>query len=332
LAKITSFDVARAAGVSQPTVSRALRNVPGTSPETRQRVRAAAAELGYVVSEVGRNLSTRRTGRVAVVSDELTNPYYPELVEPLRRVLAAAGLGMVIVSDSRRAAVTAEALADGSYDGVILTTTTRDSLLPRNLSARGVPHVLANRVLDVPECPSCSMDNRGGARGVAELLLSLGHSSIGWVQGPVDTSTGRGRAAALTEALRAAGVPPPREWRVRTAFDHDAALRAGLAMLGSTEPPTAVACGNDVIALGVLSAARRLGMRVPEDLTVIGFDDIGMASWPVIDLTTVHCDLERLADVAVHLLIEEMHERSAEPAEHVLPVSVVLRSTHGPPR
>src|SRR3954471_13154737 len=135
--KITSFDVARRAGVSQPTVSRALRNMPGTSPETRQRVVAAATELGYVVSEVGRNLSTRRSGRVAVVSDELTNPYYPELVEPLRLCLAAEGLGMVIVSDSRRSSVTAETLADGSYDGVILTTTTRNSALPRDLSARG---------------------------------------------------------------------------------------------------------------------------------------------------------------------------------------------------
>ncbi|GAA3543986.1 LacI family DNA-binding transcriptional regulator [Amycolatopsis ultiminotia] len=328
--KVTSHDVARLAGVSQPTVSRALRNLPGTSPETRQKVLDAALELSYVPSDSARALSTTQSRRVAVVSEELTNPYYPELVEPIRRRLAEAGLRTVVVTDSEHRAVGPEVLADGSYDGVILTTTLRTSALPRDLTERGIPHVLVNRVLDHPESPSCSVDNSAGARAVVELLAGLGHRHVGLVQGPVATSTGRERADALRKALRARGVRVRRDELVRTAFDHDAGRAAAGELLDRAERPTAIVGGNDVIALGVLSAARERGLRVPEDLTVAGFDDIPMAGWPLVGLTTVRCDLERLAHTAVELLQDAMTTPAPPPVERRIPVSLVLRGTHGP--
>ncbi len=192
--QITSFDVARRAGVSQPTVSRALRNLPGASLETRRRVLAAAAELSYVPSDSGRALSTSSTRRVAVVSEELTNPFYPALVDPLSRYLAASELRTVLVTQTEQRPVTVDALADGSYDGVILTTTRRRSSLPRDLTERGLPHVLANRILDDAESPSCSVDNAAGARAIARLLAALGHRYVASIQGPTDTSTGIERA------------------------------------------------------------------------------------------------------------------------------------------
>ena len=151
--QVTSFEVARLAGVSQPTVSRALRNLPGASPETRARVMAAARELSYIPSASGRVLSTSRTRRVAVVVEELTNPYYPQLVEPLRRELAEHGLRMVLVTHTEQGPVGVTELADGSYDGAILTTTERRSSLPRDLTERGIPHVLANRTSTCPSHP-----------------------------------------------------------------------------------------------------------------------------------------------------------------------------------
>jgi LacI family transcriptional regulator len=329
--KVTSFDVARRAQVSQPTVSRALRNLPGTSPETRRRVQAAAEELGYVVSETGRNLSTRKTRRIAVVSDELTNPFYPQLVEPTRRYLADQGLGMVVVADTKRSSVTAEVLADGSYDGVILTTTTRNSSLPSDLSARGIPYVLANRVIDDPTSFSCTVDNKSGAEAVVGLLLSLGHRRIGSIQGPVNTSTGRDRAAATASSLRRRGMTQPRELTVRVLFEHDAAHAAASTMLAVPSPPTAVVCGNDVIAMGVLSAARELDVDVPGELTVVGFDDIPMAGWPIVNLTTVRSDLDGLARTAVGLLCRQLEEPFASPETSILPVQLVERGTHGHP-
>jgi DNA-binding LacI/PurR family transcriptional regulator len=328
---VTSFDVARRAGVSQPTVSRALRNLPGASSQTRQRVLDAARELSYIPSESGRVLSTRSTRRVAVVSEQLTNPYYPELVEPLRRHLAEHDLRMVVVTASEHRSVGLEVLADGSYDGVVLTTTERNSTLPRDLTERGVPHVLVNRVLDRPESPSCAVDNVGGARLVADLLIALGHRDVASIQGPTVTSTGRERAEAFRIRLRTGGVALPRNRVRRVDFSHDAGMAAALDLLDSARPPTAIACGNDVIALGALSAARRLRVRVPEDVSILGFDDIPIAGWPLVSLTTVHCDLDALARTAVGMLVGEIAEpRAAALTVHREPVHLVHRGTHGP--
>jgi LacI family transcriptional regulator len=328
--QVTSFEVARLAGVSQPTVSRALRNLPGASPETRARVLAAARELSYIPSESGRILSTSRTRRVAVVAEELTNPYYPQLVEPLRRRLAEHGLQMVLVTHTEQGPVGVAELADGSYDGAVLTTTERRSSLPRDLTERGIPHVLANRVLDVPESPGVSLDNADGVRQVVDLLVGLGHRDLASIQGPTATSTGHERAQALRAAVRAHGLALPRTRVRRAAFDHDAGMTAALSLLDGPQPPTALICGNDMIALGALSAARLRGLDVPRDVTVIGFDDIGPSAWPLADLTTVHADLDAVARTAVSLLISEIDGAGAggAMAVHRTPVRLVLRSTH----
>jgi LacI family transcriptional regulator len=224
-----------------------------------------------------------------------------------------------------------DVLADGSYDGVVLTTTLRHSTLPRDLTERGIPHVLVNRVLDQPESPGCAIDNAAGAHLVANLLVDLGHREIASLQGPVAASTGRERADALRAALRARGVRLPRHRVRRVAFDHDASLAAALELLDGPDPPTAMACGNDMIAIGVLSAAATLGLSVPGQLTVIGFDDIRAAGWPLIGLTTVHCDLEALARTGVELLRSEMSNPATVAAVSRIPVRLVRRRTHAKP-
>jgi len=289
--------------------------------------------LAYIPSDSGRTLSTRTTRRIAVVSDELTNPFYPELIQPIGRHLADADLRPVLVTDTEHSGVDVDALADGSYDGVILTTTTRRSALPRDLSERGVPHVLVNRLLDEAESPSCAVDNAAGARQVCDLLAGLGHPIVAAVHGPVETSTGNERAQALRAGLREHGIALPRALVRRVPFDHDAGCRAALELLAEQPRPTAIVCGNDVLALGALSAARALRVRVPEEVTVVGFDDIGPSSWPLADLTTVRCDLDALARTAVALLRREIagaYGSVRVPATVRLPVFLVPRGTHGP--
>lgn len=325
---VTSFDVARLAGVSQPTVSRALRNLPGTSPATRQKVLDAARELAYVPSDSARALSTRVNHRVAVVSSELDNPYYPQLVEPTRRELARHGYRTVLITDDESLV---DALADGSYDGVMLTTTNRRSRLPRDLTERSIPHVLVNRVLDHAESPSCSIDNDHGAREVADLLVGLGHRRIGLLAGPVDTSTGLERARGLRARLRAHGVAVPRALTRQCEFTHEEGMAGAGALLALPDPPTALVCGNDVLALGALSEARRRGLAVPEQLTVVGFDDIPMSSWPLVGLTTVHSDLDGLARSAVDLLVGLIGGASYAPRTRRLTPRLVLRGTHAAP-
>lgn len=329
---VTSFDVARAAGVSQPTVSRALRNLPGTSAATRARVRVAAEALNYIPSDSARILSSRRTRRIAVVAEELTNPYYAELIEPMRRHLAALDLRTVVVTDTEYQTIGPDVLADGSYDGVILTTTLRDSPLPAFLTSRQTPHVLVNRLLDEAESPSCAVDNAAGSAQIAELLADLGHQCVAVIAGPTRTSNGFERSQALIAGLKAHGIRMRRDMVQRTAFDHDEAADAARSILSRADRPSAIVCGNDVIAFGVLSAAQQLMIVVPEQLTVIGFDDIAMAGWPALGLTTVRGDLDLLAGTAVELLASEMQEPS-RPAQVVrIPTSLVLRSTHAEAR
>lgn len=331
MAKVTSFDVARRAGVSQPTVSRALRQLPGASAETRARVLAAARELSYIPSDSGRALSTQRSRRVAVVSEELTNPFYPELVEPISRELEAIGLQAVVVTHAPGGTVGLDTLADGSYDAAILTTAVRDSSLPRDLSERGLPYVHVNRLLDQPDAPSCANDNRAGMFAVSDLLAELGHQRVASLQGPVVTSTGKERAIALRDGLRRHGIALPRKYVARVEFSHDAGAKAARDLLSQPQRPTAIVCGNDVVAFGALSAARTLGLSVPAELTVIGFDDIRMAAWPMMDLTTVHCDLNALAATAVSLLRQQIADPGAAASVHRIPVTLVRRGTHAPP-
>jgi len=326
---VTSWEVAKLAGVSQPTVSRALRDQRGVSPETRKRVRDAARELGYVPIQSGRALSTRTSSRIGIVSAELSNPFYPALIEPLHDGLADAGYRTILVTDRGEVPVEVEPLIDGSLDGVLLTTSTIDSSLPRELKRRGLPLVLVNRESDAVEFDRCVVDNAAGAAMVADLLVELGHTRIASIMGPDTTSTGQQRMEGFRQRLYERGVELPAE-RVFYGPFSAATGSDGLISLMAAEP-TAVFCGNDVIAFGARNAALQNGTSVPHDLTVVGFDDIPMAAWPIFDLTTVATDLKEIANQAIKLLLWRMGNPAATARRVVIQPKMALRGTHSAP-
>lgn len=326
---VTSHDVARLAGVSQATVSRALRDDARVTEATKRSVRDAARALGYVRNDLGRGLSTRRTHRVALVV-ELENTLYHQLMSPIHDSLAARGYRMLLLAEHADELTLSERLLDGSVDGAVLLTTRLHSSLPLELRRRGLPFVLLNRLSGVVEAPSVSTDNVGGARSAAELLLGLGHTRIGVILGPSDTSTGRDREAGFRQALEDAGVALGSKRVVRGGFDH-ASGRAGLrALLQQSDDVTAILCANDEIAIGVLNGAREMGIDVPRDITVVGFDDIDMAGWPAFALTTVHNPLQDMARRAAELLIDVVEDRAPTLDHEVVPTTLVARGTHGP--
>jgi len=328
---VTSHDVARAAGVSQPTVSRALRDQRGVSAATRAKVREAARTLGYVPSQAGRALSTRASRRVGVVSAELGNPFYPALLEPLHDALEQGGYRVILITDRGEVPVEIEPLIDGSLDGVLLTTSTLGSTLPHELGARGLPFGMLNRTVPGVAGDVCELDNTACGRLAAEFLVGLGHQHIAAVHGPEDTSTGRQRAAAFVTRLQELGAPLSEAWVRRGAFAESTGREALSDLFGAApELPTAVFCGNDVIALGVCNAAAALGVSVGRDLTVVGVDDIPMAAWPVFDLTTYRTDLQALARTAARLLLTRMQRPALEPRRVTMPPHLVLRGTHAP--
>jgi LacI family transcriptional regulator len=326
----TSHDVALAAGVSQPTVSRALRDDPRVSDATRRRVLDAAARLGYVPSDRGRSLATRRTRRIGVVVEDLDNPFYLELLDELHDRLERADVRMIVLTPQRNDPERVERLVDGSIDGAILTTTHLDSPLPGQLRERRFPFVLLNRVVDDRAFAACSVENRAGAARLTEELLRLGHRSIAAIFGPETTSTGRDREEGIRAALAGAGVALPDARTRRGRFAFETGHRACAELLADGDRPTAILCANDVVAIGALNAAHGLGLAVPGDVSITGFDDIAMAAWEVFRLTTVRQDLRRMAETAVGLVLELVDAPHGEPRRVVLPAELVHRATLGP--
>ena len=179
--------------MSQPTVSRALRGDPRVTETTRARVAHAAQRLGYVASDRGRSLSTRRTSRVGVVVEDLDNPFYLELLDELHDRLERSDVRMIVFTPRHDDPHGLERLVDGSIDGVVLTTTHLDSPVPGLLRDRGFPFVLLNRIVDDPDVTSCSIDNALGGELAARELLGAGHRDVAAVFGPAETSTSRDR-------------------------------------------------------------------------------------------------------------------------------------------
>jgi len=332
VAQVTSIDVARLAGVSQATVSRALRDIRGTSEATRAKVRAAARELGYVPQQSGRSLATRLTNRVGIVTGELANPFYPALVAPMVERLHEHGYLAVLIPDKDLDDLDPVPLIDGSLDGVLLTTIHQDSRLPAELSRRGVPRVLVNRDVSLGDEDASVADNVAGAGQVADLLLSSGHRRIAFLGGPPSVRTNVQRAEAFRAALERHGIDCGAPLWCYGPFDPDHGRQAFTQFMALAAPPTAVFCANDVLALGALEAARAARLAVPGDVSVIGFDDIPLAALSMIDLTTVGCDLDAMGQSAADLLIDRIADPGRPARKVVHPTSLVLRGTHGRPR
>jgi LacI family transcriptional regulator len=329
-AEITSHDVARLAGVSQPTVSRALREDPRVSESTRERVRQAAASLNYVPNEVGRNLSTRSTRRVAMVAD-LGNPLYPQLMGPVHAALEERGYRMMLFAENGDAdqASVYDRLFDQSIDGVILTTTRIGSTLPEALARRGIPYVMLNRTLPGTAASSCVADNVGGARQVAVQFLRDGRRRIAAILGPEQTSTALEREQGFRQTLADAGVALPERHLRRGWFNYEAGYSGMQSLMGERPAPEAVFCANDHVAVGAINAARELGIAIPDDVALIGFDDLPVASWPVFALTTVHVPFDDMSVAVVEQLTDFLRGPVTAPEQRVFPTHLVLRSTHG---
>jgi LacI family transcriptional regulator len=326
----TSHDVARRAGVSQPTVSRALRDDPNVSQETRRLVREAATELGYIVSQRGRSLATRLTGQIGVVVRDLANPFYLQVLDTVHDTLARDNLRMLVLTPDEDDEAFLGRLLDGSLDGALLTTTLLTSTLPAQLAHRGFPFVMLNRAVDEPLGDICVVDNIEGARLAAEELMRLGHREIGALFGPLNTSTGRDRESGFRRALVDHGITlPPERWR-RGTFDFAYGFQSTLDLLETG--PTAIFAANDVVAIGAYNALRSRGVTLPDDLTLIGFDDIALASWNVFELTTIRQDINALVQRSTRMLLERIGAGGSMPPRRVVVQPQLMeRATHGPP-
>jgi LacI family transcriptional regulator len=327
----TSRDIARLAGVSQTTVSRVLQNRGYVEEGTRQRVLDALRETGYVPNMQARAMRMRRSGLVGVVTGRLTNPFYPELLDALARAIAGAELRMALwtADEPASSTVAVQAIQGGAIDGLIFTTATRDDPALKQAAAQQLPIVLVNRSIARLHCDQVTSDNVAGGRLVADYFLAHGRTRVAVVGGTDRISTGRERRRGFLAAFAERGIAVPPEWQPGCDFIHDAAREVGLALLGSRNRPDAVFCVNDLVGFGVQDAAHRLGIAVPEDLWVAGYDDIPMASWDRIDLTSVRQPVEEMAAYAVECLVRRIKEPGGPFGHRRFGAELVVRGSTG---
>jgi LacI family transcriptional regulator len=303
---VTIVDVARAAGVSKSTVSRVLdERLPRSTSATAERVRQAAAELGYVRDPLASGLRRVGTSTVGVVVPHLTDTVMAMFYEEVAAAAAGRGLFAVVATtddqpDTERIAV--ESLVRRRVDGLILTTARADAPIPLGPAGHPVPHVLALRTNG--SSAASLGDDRLGAHLATRHLLDLGHRRIGLVCGPPYASSARDRQDGYRAALAEAGVAVDETLRAGDSFSMEAGERAGRALLDRPDRPTAIFAVNDNTAIGVLAAAHALGLRIPDDLSLVGYNDIPIVSRLPVPLTTVRVPFRQIAGSALELLHE----------------------------
>ena len=325
---VTGHDVARLAGVSQPTVSRALSGSDKVSEATRERVRRAAQTLGYAPSAIGRALSVGRSTRVGLVLTDVVSQVLPHVIAPMHAELEQHGYELVLITGSSEVEPVVDHVLALELCGVVLATAHVDSALPARLRERGMPFVYLGRTAAGADADAVTSDPEVGVGQMVEHLARRADVRVGAIFGPPDTSTGSRREEAVRRHLAAHGVHLEEEDVVHGPFSFATGDDGARALLRRPRPPTVVLCANDVIAVGALNAAAELGLRVPEDVAVVGYDDLPTSSWPLIRLSTVAYDLDAMSREAARLVVDRVeHGTGAPPRRRVYPTRYVARAT-----
>jgi LacI family transcriptional regulator len=327
-------DVAAELAVSIATVSRALAGHPAISDETRAVVRATAASLGYRMPRHARRSTRAATKLIGVVVGALHNPFMTVLLTHLYEALNEQGYQIALMIDPMTEpdkVMTFRPLIDGYLDGLIFATATLDSPIVAEMQRRGVPLVLVVRAVDNVQVDTVEIDNVHAGALAAEHLFHLGHRRIGLVMGAQNTSTSRDRARGVTGWLAAHGVAADAIDLVWADYTSEAGYSRAMAMFRAADPVTAVVAGNDTIALGVMEAAKRHGVVVPAQLSIVGFDDMPLAGSPLVGLTSIRQPVAAMAHTAARRLIDRIKTGGIAASTHdVLPVQLVCRETTGP--
>lgn len=328
-------DVARDCGVAPSTVSNALTNRRFVLPETRKRILESAARLGYRASTVARGLRMQRSWSVGLLLASISNPFYPEVARGVEDVVAESGCHLILCNtdyqDDKQDRYM-RVLIDRQVDGLILGSHPDERHL-QELRAAGVPFVLLNKGHGRLRGDYVGIDNRGGIAKAVEHLAKLGHRRIGFIRGHPMSGAADDRYDSYRDTVERLGLVRDSVLVAPGRYDYVSGKVAGSQLLALKHPPTAIVSSSDVMAVGAIDAIRSLGKRVPEDISVVGFDDIFMSSLPSIQLTTIRVPKRDLGVAATRLLLERIGgQRADQPYEFSFPAELIDRATTAPPR
>jgi LacI family transcriptional regulator len=329
---VTISEIAAQAGVSMPTVSRVLNRRSDVAPRTRERVEQLLREHGY---QRRGPRADDRAWLIDLVFNDLDSPWAVEVIRGVEEAAHAAGAGTVVSAIHRRrssARQWLENLRARASDGVILVTTALDPDLHAELRRLHVPAVVVDPA-GVPDLdvPTIGATNWAGGVSATEHLTRLGHRRIGFVAGRPGLWCSRARLDGYRAGLEAAGIPVDHDLVVEGDFDYASGFEGARRLLALDDRPTAVFAASDQMAMGVYEAARQRGLRVPQDLSVVGFDDLPQAGWSSPPLTTVRQPLSEMGMLAVRTVLRLMNGEQLESPKVELATEVVVRDSTAPP-
>jgi LacI family transcriptional regulator len=336
-AAVTLRDVARVAGVHPATVSRALNEETRAlvNEATARRVLKAAEKLGYQPNPIARGLKTNRSYTIGVLIPDLTNPLFPPILRGIEDRLETAGYTPLTANtdnDPERELLDAQAMRARQVDGIIAATARRDHRLHDALLEAGIELVLVNRRQEELPVSSATADDTMGMRLAVEHLLSLGHTRIAHLAGPLDYSTGLDRHESFLETMRTAGVDPdPDLVLVAEVFREPEGDRLCGQLLDEGREFTAIAAANDLLALGCYDAFAERGVRCPEDVSVVGFNDMPFTARFAPPLTTIHIPHYEIGAAAAELMLERLGDGDSPAREIRLEPSLVVRQSTSAP-
>ncbi|MFF0484918.1 LacI family DNA-binding transcriptional regulator [Streptomyces sp. NPDC004435] len=326
-------DVAREAGVSVGTVSNVLNQPERVSERTRRHVEQVIGQLGYVRSESARQLRAGHSRIVALLVLDMANPFFVEVARGAERQAREAGLGVMLCNSAQNPREEMEYLslfAEQRVRGVLITPADSSGRNLREFSRHGIPYVFVDRVAAGEAGCSVSVDDVTGGALAARHLIAAGHRSIAYVSGPPHLKQVQDRRSGALLAIEEAGLPPGTLQEIPTDhLDVSSGRDAGARLLGLSPRPTAVFCANDLLALGVLQAMYAVGVKVPEDMAIVGYDDIEFAAAATVPLTSIRQPAQMMGSMAASLLLEETSDQ-AESHEHrhiVLQPELVVRNS-----
>lgn len=327
-------DIAKVMNISYSTVSRALNNSPRVKRETRELIQRQAAEMGYLPSAIARSLVTRRTNTIGIVVTKITDLFFAEVIQGIEETALSAGQNVILTNsdgqpDRELAAI--QNLRGRRVDGIILVAACADQESKRRLftsSGLDMPIVIINNVHREHIGYSIETDNVGGGQLATQHLLALGHRRIAHIAGPATEWDGAERQIGYEQALREAGLAVDPALVVCGDNRPEGGWQAMQTLLALPDQPTAVFCYNDATALGVLRAAHAAGLQIPQDLSVVGFDDIDLTAYFEPPLTTIAQAKREMGALAVQMVLDLLNSRTVE--DCVLPSRLVLRESTAP--
>lgn len=326
--KVSQVDVARLAGVSQAAVSRTFTPGASVSAQVRQQVLAAAEQLGYRPNAIARSLIKNSTHIIGIVIVRFANPFYWQVFKKFTQKLQDIGYSTLLLNAAQDYEVeqTLPTALQYQVDGLIITSATLNSKMADECARAGTPVVLFNRYEIETRANAVCCNNIGGGRIVADALLDAGYRRLAYISGEEGSSTNRDREQGFIEQLHKRGQTltyreSGGQYTYKTGYD------VAKQLLQNKPLPDAIFCASDLIAMGAYDAAQELGINTPNELGIIGFDDIDMTNWPRYSLTTIRQPINRMIEATIDILLHAIENPDADPVTQWLPATLVKRNS-----